>query len=71
MTFLQLSDHVDDDAWFFHLHRGDYSRWFQTVIKDEELAAPAREIERDTQGNVSEDRSVLKRGIESRYTASA
>ena len=67
-TFLQFSDGVDDDTWLFHLQRGDYSRWFESVIKDEDLVASAREIERDAR-NVGESRARLKQAVESRYTA--
>src|SRR5262249_36370324 len=45
MTFLQMGEGVDEDTWLFHARKGDYSRWFETMIKDEELAATAREIE--------------------------
>ena len=46
--FLQLGDGVDDATWLHHLRRGDYSRWFRDVIRDEELAAEASRVERDT-----------------------
>jgi hydroxymethylpyrimidine pyrophosphatase-like HAD family hydrolase len=43
--FTQMADGVDDATWFYHLKRGDYSRWISEAIKDEELAAEAREAE--------------------------
>ena len=46
--FLQLGDGVDDATWLHHLRRGDYSRWFRDVIRDEDLAAEASRVERDT-----------------------
>ena len=46
--FLQLGDGVDDATWLHHLRRGDYSRWFRDVIRDEELAAEASRVELDT-----------------------
>jgi hypothetical protein len=48
ITFMELSEGVDEETWLFHLRRGDYSNWFDSVIKDNELAAFAREIEQDT-----------------------
>jgi hypothetical protein len=34
--FLQLVDGIDDATWLHHLRRGDYSRWFRDVIRDED-----------------------------------
>jgi hydroxymethylpyrimidine pyrophosphatase-like HAD family hydrolase len=70
MTFLQLGEGVDEETWKFHLRQGDFSRWFEKVIKDDELAATAREIERDGQ-EVPEGRARLRAAIEGRYTAPA
>jgi hydroxymethylpyrimidine pyrophosphatase-like HAD family hydrolase len=71
MTFLQLSEGVDDETWLFHLRRGDYSHWFQTVIKDDDLAASAHEIESSLKHNAAQGRSKLREAVECRYTASA
>jgi hypothetical protein len=43
--FNQMADGVDDATWLYHLKRSDYSRWISEAIKDEELAAEAREAE--------------------------
>jgi HAD superfamily hydrolase (TIGR01484 family) len=69
MTFLQLSDGVDDATWSYHLRNGDYSRWFETIIKDDELAASARQIEQDAHENPAASRARFRSEIESRYTA--
>jgi hydroxymethylpyrimidine pyrophosphatase-like HAD family hydrolase len=71
MTFLQLGEGVDDETWKFHSKRGDFSRWFETVIKDEELAASARAIERNGAEGVGESRKKLRAAVEERYTAPA
>jgi hypothetical protein len=71
MTFLQLSEGVDDETWLFHLQRGDYSRWFRTVIKDDDLAASAKEVESSLEGDPAQGRAKLRDAIESRYTAAA
>jgi hypothetical protein len=55
----------------FHLRRGDFSQWFESVIKDEELASTAREIERIGPAQVAEGRKKLREAVESRYTGSA
>lgn len=70
MLFLQLADGVDDETWLFHLQQGDYSRWFQDVIKDDNLAAVARRIESlDTAA--SESRTLIRTAIEQDYTLPA
>jgi HAD-superfamily hydrolase, subfamily IIB len=71
MTFLQMGEGVDEETWLYHARRGDYSRWFETMIKDEELAATAREIERNGSQGVENSRKRLREAVESRYTAPA
>jgi hydroxymethylpyrimidine pyrophosphatase-like HAD family hydrolase len=71
MTFVQVGEGVDEETWLFHARRGDYSRWFETMIKDEELAATAREIERNGDQGVAESRKKLRAAVETRYTAPA
>jgi hydroxymethylpyrimidine pyrophosphatase-like HAD family hydrolase len=71
MTFLQVGEGVDEETWLFHARSGDYSRWFETTIKDEELAATVREIERDGAPGVAESRKRLRAAVETRYTAPA
>jgi hydroxymethylpyrimidine pyrophosphatase-like HAD family hydrolase len=71
MTFLQVGEGVDEGTWMFHARRGDYSRWFETMIKDQELAETARGIERNGPQGVAESRKKLRAAVESRYTAPA
>jgi hypothetical protein len=71
LTFLQLGEGVDEETWLFHLRRGDFSQRFESVIKDEELASTAREIERIGPTRVAEGRKKLREAVESRYTGSA
>jgi len=71
LTFLQLGEGVDEETWLFHLRQGDFSRWFESVIKDEELASSAREIERAGLVLVAEGRKKLREAVESRYTGPA
>src|SRR5262245_39741382 len=68
--FKQIGDGVDDATWEYHLDRHDVSRWFRDVIKDEELAAEAAEIEAADLA-AAESRRRIRRAIERRYTAPA
>ena len=70
-SFLQLAAGVDDETWMFHLRRGDFSLWFKTVIKDEELARQAAQIERDQAASPEYSRERIREAVDSRYTASA
>lgn len=67
MLFLQLADGVDDETWDFHLHQGDYSRWFQDAIKDDNLAAVAKRVE-GLQTTAKESRSLIRAAVEQNYT---
>jgi len=70
-TFLQLAEGVDDETWMFHLLKGDYSTWFESMIKDNELKRQAAEIEQDQNLSPRESRERIKQVVESRYTAPA
>lgn len=70
-TFLQLADGVDDETWMFHLRKNDYSGWFQSVIKDDELGRQAAEVEQDESVSPQDSRRKIKDAVESRYTAPA
>lgn len=68
--FIQIGDGVDDPTWEFHLRRHDISSWFRDVIKDEELAAEAAQIE-DEDVDAAETRKRIRHAIERRYTTPA
>ena len=70
MAFLELGDGVDDDTWLYHLRRGDYSKWFRTSIKDDELAAEVEQLEAD-HASAEKTRELVRKAIEERYTAPA
>lgn len=70
-VFLQSADGVDDETWLYHLRRGDYSRWFQDVIKDPGLAERVRRIEQVENPTPPETRAQVREQIERRYTAPA
>jgi hypothetical protein len=69
--FLQLVDGIDDATWLHHLRRGDYSRWFRDVIRDEDLAAEASRVERDPDLDARATRAAIHAAVEQRYTHSA
>jgi hypothetical protein len=70
MLFLQLADGVDDETWEFHLHEGDYSRWFRECIKDDNLAAVAQRIE-SLHITPQESRALIRSAVEQDYTLPA
>jgi CobQ/CobB/MinD/ParA nucleotide binding domain len=70
-TFVQLAEGIDDATWMFHLRRGDYSRWFNDVIKDKELAEEAEKVEQSDSTNARDSRELIRVAIEKRYTAGA
>ena len=69
--FNQIAEGLDDETWLFHLHQGDYSRWFREQIKDEELAREAAAIEKDEGLTPERSRAMMREAIEARYTAPA
>jgi hypothetical protein len=67
MMFLQMGEGVDEETWQWHRMRHDFSRWFETTIKDSELAAEAASVEA---GDTAPDaaRRQLREVVERRYT---
>ncbi len=63
--FARLAEAVDDQTWDYHLHRGDYSRWFREVIRDDTLATVAEQLEQD--GSVADSRQRVIAAIAERY----
>ncbi len=59
--FLQIAEGIDDRTWEHHLRRGDYSKWFEERIGDEELAGEAAGIEEDRSLSPAESRQRLAR----------
>jgi HAD superfamily hydrolase (TIGR01484 family) len=71
ILFLQLVDGVDDATWLYHLHQGDYSRWFRDSVKDAGLAADAARIEASNHLSAHASRAGIRAAIERRYTLPA
>jgi hypothetical protein len=71
MMFMQIADGLDDETWRFHLKRGDYSRWFRDMIKDDDLAAAAERIEAQPTVSGPDSRARVRSEIETRYTLPA
>jgi HAD superfamily hydrolase (TIGR01484 family) len=69
--FLQLAAGIDDETWLFHLHRGDYSRWLASAVKDPELAKIVASIEKNRSMPPAQTRQEIAKAIEAKYTAPA
>jgi HAD superfamily hydrolase (TIGR01484 family) len=69
--FVQMAEGVGDDVWLHHLKKGDYSNWFRTSIKDDDLASDAAEVERNENLSAAESRAAIADAIKKRYTAPA
>jgi hydroxymethylpyrimidine pyrophosphatase-like HAD family hydrolase len=67
--FAQIAEGVDDATWEHHRRNYDYSGWFRTVIKDDELAAEAAAAEGDEGLDATESRQRIIEAIHRRYTA--
>lgn len=65
--FLQIADGVDDETWFYHLRKHDYSRWLKGSVKDSELAKTVEAVENDPHVSGYRGRALLKSAILSRY----
>jgi HAD superfamily hydrolase (TIGR01484 family) len=71
LMFSQIGEGVDEETWLFHLHRGDFSRWFRAAVKDNYLAEQAERIERRSDLQPAESRELIRSLIEARYTLPA
>lgn len=71
MIFLQIGEGVDDATWMHHLRAGDYSKWFATMIKDDELAAEAATAEQDESLSAQQSRTAISEAVMRRYTVPA
>ncbi|HEY6899786.1 MAG TPA: haloacid dehalogenase, partial [Puia sp.] len=67
MLFLRIAEGVDVDTWLYHLHRKDYTNWFQKTIHDEELAKVGEEAEEMADATAS--RKHILDFIAHKYTA--
>jgi hypothetical protein len=68
MVFSHLAEGIDEDTWLFHLHRGDYSRWFRDAVKDPYLADQTERVEQRSNLEPWETRDLIRRLIDARYT---
>jgi hydroxymethylpyrimidine pyrophosphatase-like HAD family hydrolase len=71
ILFVQMADGVDDETWTYHLHQGDYSRWFREMIKDDELAEASERVEKMADVTPAESRRLIREAVEQNYTAPA
>lgn len=66
--FSQIAEGIDEDTWLYHLHRGDYSRWFRHAVNDRYLADQAERVEQRRTLSSAESRTLIRRLIDARYT---
>jgi HAD superfamily hydrolase (TIGR01484 family) len=71
MMFLHIAEGIDDRTWEYHLRAGDYSAWFRTQIKDQELADEVANVEGDIGLDSRESRAAISKAVLRRYTAPA
>ena len=71
MLFVQIGEGVDEETWQFHRKANDYSKWFRSVIKDDELAAEAEAVEIDKSLDASTSRERILAAVDRRYTATS
>ncbi len=70
--FKQMAQGIDDETWLHHLRAADYSKWFRTAIKDDELALEAAAVERTAATlSAAESRRRIIEAVERKYTAPA
>ncbi|HEY9712078.1 MAG TPA: hypothetical protein V6C72_01335, partial [Chroococcales cyanobacterium] len=70
LFFVQVADGVDDETWLYHLRKGDYSKWFKTVINDQVLADQMALIEQNQALSAAESRLRTRQIVSDRYTQS-
>ena len=66
--FLQIGEGVDEATWLHHFRQGDFSRWFRTAIKDDELADEVAEIEARPGLSAEDGRALVREAVAQRYT---
>jgi hypothetical protein len=69
--FCHIGRGIDEETWLFHLRRGDYSRWIRESVKDKDLAAVVRHVEKRSDHDSQDSRNRICDAIEARYSLSA
>jgi hypothetical protein len=67
MIFIQIASGVDDETWFYHLQRKDYSNWLRNSVHDKELADLVDAIE-NNEKHYPDSRQAIMELINERYT---
>jgi hydroxymethylpyrimidine pyrophosphatase-like HAD family hydrolase len=66
--FLQVGEGVDEATWLHHFRQSDFSRWFRTAIKDDELAGEVAELEARPDLSAEDGRALVREAVSQRYT---
>jgi haloacid dehalogenase-like hydrolase len=67
--FLQIGAGVDEETWLHHLRAGDFSRWFEEVVRNPELAARVRRVEVDQTLDAAGSRDAIRELVEGAHHA--
>ena len=71
IMFTHIADGIDDETWFHHLRRHDFSRWVRSSVKDQQLADQIEAVESDSSLSSPVSRKRIRESIMQRYCASA
>ena len=71
IIFAQMAEGIDDKTWEYHLHAGDYSKWFRHQLRDKDLAGETAAAEKDKSLSAEESRKLVIDAVRRRYTAPA
>jgi hypothetical protein len=66
--FVQLAEGVDEETWYFHFQKDDYSRWFRDVIKDSDLAKEVEALAQQADISAQQSRAMVLDLIKKRYS---
>jgi HAD superfamily hydrolase (TIGR01484 family) len=67
--FLQIGAGVDEETWMHHLRAGDFSRWFEGVVRNPELAERVRRVEADETLDPAASREAIRALVEGAQNA--
>jgi len=67
ILFCQIAEGIDDETWFYHLHRDDFARWFRDCINDDELAEEAELAAMNSDSNAVASKTQIQEAIHRNY----
>ncbi len=67
VMFAHIAEGIDDKTWNYHLHNGDFTKWFQDKLHDDELAQISEKKEKEK--SAEESKKQILAYINQKYTA--